>query len=209
MKILDTFRNRSKQKESTIYNQSDNTNSFDESLDSLINGELPFGWCSYNEKLIKEMENPIPKYAVASNQGSIDDQIHTLQDMITHYENFRFEFYSRGECFKKYFQDHWEHVSNSQYEDCDFIDVYKEKLRYLLENYDSLVEKERRYNELTSDLEERVYFYILNNNGVLQTDLYKAFDILIKQDIQNLLYYWEKSGKIKRIKTGRTYKILI
>lgn len=42
---------------------------------------------------------------------------------------------------------------------------------------------------------------------ILQTDIYKQFHPIVKSDIQSILYFMEKDGKIHREKSGRTYII--
>lgn len=47
----------------------------------------------------------------------------------------------------------------------------------------------------------------LIESGILQSDIYKQFHEVMRDEISSKLYFWNKSGKIRREKSGRTYKI--
>ena len=51
--------------------------------------------------------------------------------------------------------------------------------------------------------------FLNDNNGILQSDVYKHFNPFAKLEIQSLLYEWGESGKINREKSGRSYKITV
>lgn len=48
---------------------------------------------------------------------------------------------------------------------------------------------------------------ISENPGLLQTDIYKRLPEYDKTEISNILYWWEKRGKIRQEKSGRTYAV--
>lgn len=50
---------------------------------------------------------------------------------------------------------------------------------------------------------------IKENPGVLQSDLYKIFPELSKEDISYALYFAAENGNIKRTKKGRTYTLMV
>lgn len=175
--------------------------------DTLIDGELPFGWYSHNSKFFEKFEKAMPAYAINSRKGNIDERISVLKEMIEYYDAFKSKCYSKNQCFQKFFQDCWEHCSNSRNADFEYITPYKEELYNLLNNYDSIKKQEQNRCTNLHDYENKVYLLIKSSPGILQKDIYKCFDESIKTDIQDLLYQWNKSGKIKREKSGNTYKI--
>ncbi|MGC4018907.1 MAG: hypothetical protein QM793_06575 [Muricomes sp.] len=132
-----------------------------------------------------------------------------LKEMISYYQSFKGYFYSQDECYKKYFCDMWEHCYNSRNSDFEYITPYENELNTLLKNYDSLKDFEIRKSEHSKGLETKLWTLITQNIGILQKDIYKEFDDSVKSDIQYLLYNWDKSGKIKREKSGGTYKIIL
>ena len=61
--------------------------------------------------------------------------------------------------------------------------------------------------ELLKNIGPEVMRKIVENDGILQTDLIKMFDPIIKDDISKLLRNLEQGNVITREKSGRTYKI--
>ncbi len=191
------------------YMRNHDVNSMNEPLDKLVNGELPWGWITHNQEFISQKESPLTQYANASRNGNIDERIRVLKEMISYYENIKQEFYSKSECHRKYFQDMWEHCHNSRNDDFEYITPYKETLCDLIQNYDSLKAAEEKRISNLHKLDEKLYNFIYSHDGVLQRDIYKEFDSSVKSDIQDLLYQWDKCGKIKREKTGNTYRVSV
>lgn len=174
-------------------------------LDKLTpDGELPWGWFSAYGEELEKWEDPLPTYASASRTGTIDEKIHILTEMVQYYQAFKDYCYTHGECFQKYFSDSWGHC-RKQDDDPDYIAQYKEQLDYLTANYATLKATENRKAVNMVNLDARLWTFISSNNGILQKDVYKAFDESVKAEIQNLLYQWAQSGKISRVKKGNTY----
>lgn len=48
---------------------------------------------------------------------------------------------------------------------------------------------------------------IRESKGIIQTDIYKIFPDISKDDISYVLYFADEQGIIKRTKKGRTYEI--
>lgn len=186
-----------------------NHNSFGESLEHLDeDGELPFGWYSHNEEYIKKVENKLANYATSLRNQNTENRIKTLKEMIAYYYSVKNEFYSKGECFKKCFSDMWEHCHNSKNNDFEYITRYEEELEIEVNNYDKSIKKEKVQETHLPTLERDILNIIKTNDGILQTDLYKLFPAELKEDIKNKLYFMcNFTKKIKREKSGRTYKI--
>lgn len=96
---------------------------------------------------------------------------------------------------------------NAYWVDSGVLKKKIDKLEYLMENRDNIRALELRRNTALKGLQKSLLSYITNYPGILQKDLYKAFDSSIKGDIQNLLYLWSKSKKIKRVLSGNTYAL--
>lgn len=186
------------------YMKEKNVNSFNDSLDHLDeNGDLPFGWYAKNHDLIQMWEPPIPDYATSSRQIDlpIDERIEILEKMMAHLHAFQDDFNARGECFQKYFYDSW--VANG------YFKQWEDELADLKKNRDTIFARQEAYRKERPGLEERLFRLLKENDGILQKNTYKEFHPCVKQDIQSLLYEWEKSGKIQRTKQGNTYVVHI
>lgn len=194
-----------------------NHNTFGDSLDKLDNGELPWGWVSAKADFIRPRDDKLCSLSVnASKATSIDEEIALLKELIAYYYEYRKECISMGECYFKYFSDMHMHCHNSKNKDFEFVAPAEERLKYIQENYEKLVQEQQTKadNEakkqsllnginLCTELENT----IRSQAGILQSDLYKTFDPLLKDEISLMLYEWTKSGKITREKSGRSYKL--
>ena len=193
------------------------TNSTGQKLDKLIDGELPWGWASAYADFYGPRDNKLYELSsAAANAKSIDEEIACLKTFIAFYYQYKNECITKGECFFKYFSDMHMHCHNSRNPDFDFVVPREERLKYINENYEILIEaeqdkisKEKRKQELLNDvnLEKETKKILLSNPGMLQSDLYKQFDPLLKDSISEMLYFWAKDGKIRREKSGRTYQL--
>lgn len=61
--------------------------------------------------------------------------------------------------------------------------------------------------QIDDKLAEDLKKYLVENPGVIQSDLYKQLTQYDKGEISNALYWWEKDGKIRREKSGRSYAL--
>ena len=85
----------------------------------------------------------------------------------------------------------------------------KKELEELEEHYDELVRQDEIKENALPTLKADLLEIIKNNNGILQTELYKMFDTSLKNDISTELYYLCKDGYIAREKSGKTYKLFV
>ena len=103
-----------------------------ELLDKLDkNGKLPFGWYAHNSHIVKPYEDKMVKTAVDLKKYKDMDRIKHLEKLIKQYNDFKKFCYKKGPCFKKYFQDQWEHCHNSRNKDFEYITPYVEELKEL------------------------------------------------------------------------------
>lgn len=102
-----------------------------------------------------------------------------------------------------YFQDHWEHCHNSKNECFAWSDNLKERIKYLDDNKELLLDKELKLPTLSYDLLD----YLKAHNEIIQKDIYADFNPLLKYAIQQQLRDFEKTKIIKRTKYKSSYKI--
>ena len=174
--------------------------------DSLCsNGELPLGWVGRHYNELKGMEENVTDHVEAASNRSkpVDERIAEYETAIDMYDAMRDRFVAAGECYAKYFSDMWEHCHNSRCADFVYIEPIKEELAQLRENYEALKKRDSLLMTLDIDLID----HIKNSGRVLQADVYKSFDPVLKTDIKDRLYTWSKEGRILREKCGRSYLV--
>ena len=192
-------------------------NSEGEKLDKLIDGELPWGWATAYADYYRPRDKKLYELSIsAANAKTIDDEIACLRAFISYYYQYKNECIAKGECFFKYFSDMHMHCHNSRNPDFDFVTPREERLEMILQNYDSLIReeqinraKEEKKQELlrTTNVDNRIKEIISSNPGILQTDIYKKFDPVLKDSVSEWIYFAAKDGKIKREKSGRSYQL--
>lgn len=159
---------------------------------------------------IKPLEDIVVSFAVElQGRHSVDDEIALLESIISSYDDLRRKCYSLGKDYQDYFIKGWATVLDGKPDGPDYITRYKKRLAFIRENYDTLIEKERRRNKNLVGLEKSVMAYIKVSQPVLQTDICKAFDESVTADIKDMLYHMDKDGVISRVKSGRTYIITL
>ena len=131
----------------------------------------------------------------------VDEQIQACKLAIAVLKDFKQFCYANGG--KIYFQDMWEHCHNSKEECFSFESKLKERLEYLQNNRDDLIYVQTHKSTLRSELKE----YLSSHEGVVQKDIYKDFNPLLKSAIQHELYLMDKEGVIKRGKKGSSYLV--
>ena len=97
----------------------------------LQDGELPWGWVSRNKRIYSPYEDRITNIASTLNNYSGADRIRRLEELIEHYYEFKDFCYQKDECFRKYFQDMWEHCRNSRNSDFEYIVPFEKELKKL------------------------------------------------------------------------------
>lgn len=152
----------------------------------------------YTTQLDSGIESYIRQYKICSN---IDEEISILRDFVSHYNAKKAEAEALGAEYKQYFDDMYEHCHNSREEDFSLISYYQDRLQYLVENYEKEKDKERKLITLHDD----VISLLKENDGILQKDFCKLFDLNIRNEVRNELYFADKKGLISREKIGNTY----
>lgn len=162
-------------------------------------GELPWGWHTlhkdFTDRINSEYNHFLNEW-LRSRELSPLKQYETLKSFVMYMNDAQRLCYSKGECFAYWFDG----VASP-----DFIKNKTNELNELETNFDKLQDLyERRQRELNG-LAERVADILKQNDGILQSEFVKMFDASVKNDVSELLYHWNKEGKIERIKSGRSY----
>ena len=145
---------------------------------------------------------------------SIDEEIELRKKVIEYYAEYKDDFFARGGYYKEHFINMHMKCHNSQNPCFEAIEPHVERLKYIEENYDRLIVEEKQQKEddikrqnLVKNLDNELKEAIMKTPNILQSDLYKMFDPLLKEVISEKLYYWAKSNIVLREKHGRSYKL--
>lgn len=127
---------RKKDKKSVLKKmQKSKKNTSGERLDRLDeDGNLPFGWYAYKRHILEPYEQEIVRLAKRVGEHKEQEKIKYLEKLINYYSKFKKFCYTKDVCFKKYFQERWEHCHNSRCKDFEYITPYIEELKILQGN---------------------------------------------------------------------------
>lgn len=170
-------------------------------------GALPWGWHSVHESDIKPIERKYKKYWqvwLDSRLKSPGENLAALEDFVTSMIAIKKQCEKKGECF-----NYWREELFTN----DFLQTRSNELEDLRQNIDKLeaafqAKADFETNVLPT-LEKQLLRIIKENPGILQKDIYKMFAPEGKIHVQEKLYYAEKSKKIRREKSGNSYKLYI
>jgi hypothetical protein len=150
----------------------------------------------------------------AHESKNIDEEIQLRKNVIKYYTEYKDEFFKKGGCYKEYFINMHMKCHNSRNPCFEAIEPHIKRLKYIKENYDRLITEEKQQKEndikkqnLMKSFDNELRKALEDNPNILQTDLYKMFDVLLKPEISERLYDWNKSGVITREKCGRSFKV--
>lgn len=113
------------------------------------------------------------------------------------------QFCYQSEGGKIYFQDMWEYCHNSKNECFAWSDNLKERIKYLNDNKELLLDKDLKLPTLSNDLLN----YLKSHTNAIQKDIYSDFNPLLKSEIQKRLRDFEKDNIIRRTKYKSSYLI--
>lgn len=155
---------------------------------------------------IKPYEDIMIGFAVALRERhKLDDEISLLECKIAAYNDLRQFCISCGR--KQYFDDEWGKPLGNMPDGTTYITPSIDRLNYLKKNYQPLKQRENVRLSVLPTLDAKLLAFIDKNQPILQTDIYKAFDDSVKEDIKERLYFWDKGGQISRVKRGSTYVV--
>lgn len=185
-------------------------NCFGDYIEDLKDCKLPFGWVYAKRDFLEPRESRISELTnKCCEKQSTDNEIQSLKDFIKFYYKYKQECIDLGGCYCKYFSDMYMHCSNSKNKDFEQVLPKEERLLYLIDNYNQLIKEEKEINASLEDLDNKILTLIKNNNGILQTEIYKKFSPLVKGEISTKLYYLEKGNIIRKEKIGNKNKLYL
>jgi len=164
-------------------------------------GELPTGWYYLHKDFIEKVQR---EYSHLLNQWfdkkhkSVTEQYAALKALVTYIDNLRKTCNETSECHAYWLSEKFCLID-------DDYNSFVEKLKYMEEHMDELLQHENTLKKLRVDLKK----IIQAEPGVKQEYLYKRFDQELKNDIRNELYIMADQGIIRREKSGRTYSLFI
>ena len=129
-------------------------------------------------------------YRLAYAENDLNKKIELLQKTIDLYEKEKKWFY-RTKGGTIYFQDYYEHMSNSKNNDFSYIDSVKEYLENCINKRDYVIPE--------------IINLISSSNGILQKDIYKHLPDISKSDIQKTIRELENVNLITRTKKSNSY----
>lgn len=162
----------------------------------------PPGWLYENRQFIKELEDNyhyfLDEYISAKqlDKGILAVRS-ALKSLVVYMEDVERICASKGGTFVKW----------SRLQICNefSMESYRNKLKDIEDNLDSLIEKEK----LVKWLKPELLRMIQEEPGVLQSDLKKRFDSALQPEVSNQLYLLNSKDLIRREKSGRSYKLYI
>lgn len=201
MGFLDFLKKKNTVAEQKPQSEKLETNSFGERLDRLTpDGELPWGWIARNKDFTEKITDEYTYFLnmwLDSRSGSPMEQYSSLKSFVLYLEDAERLCKSKGECFEWWFYN----ILASK----EYIEKRKGELNDLTKSFDELQSNyDQRENELI-DLDDRIIQTLIDHPNILQSDFVKLFDPVVQSDVREKLYFLDKSGKLQRTKSGRSY----
>lgn len=163
-------------------------------------GELPWGWVTRHKDFVDKISGEYTYFLHNWTDNMYKSPLkhyEALKSFVIYMQGVEKLCKSKSECYEFWFYN----ILASK----DYIAKREKELEELTANFDEEMEKFNKRNKELSDLDERLVKILKENPNILQTDLIKMFDPIVKQDVSSKLYFMEKDGKLKRTKSGRSY----
>ena len=155
---------------------------------------LPWGWEYYYKDFVEKQQKKIDaKWNAVYACRLTTDKLEAYKKYFDTISGIGTLCQKTGECHYKWF---CEAILGSVWYN-DHLEKYE---RLKIEAPDLI-----KHEKLLETLETDVMSKLAECEGVLQSDFIKMFDPVIKADVSSFLYQAEKSSKIKRTKSGRSY----
>lgn len=182
----------------------DNHNTFGGSLDKLVDGDLPWGWVAHKKDFIEPIEKEYSYFLQSwldARNGSPKELYSALKSFVRYMEDVKRLCSSKGKNFECW--------CNTILIKDEYFNIRKEELEDLSTKWAEMQKEYELKQKLLSTLPDDLMDFLNDNNGILQSDVYKHFRPVVKSEIQSLLYEWGETGKIKKEKSDRSYKITV
>lgn len=163
-------------------------------------GDLPFGWTYRNSEFVERIGSEYKYFLnmwLDSRDKSPYERYAALKSFVLYLEDAAKICKAAGECHDLWYR---EFLTTPGY-----LEKRKKELQEL-ESKRHQMQKDWEYRSQCIDgLEDAIIQMILGNPDILQSEFVNLFDPVLQNDVREKLYYMEKSGKIERIKSGRSY----
>lgn len=171
-------------------------------FEDIYNSNIPYEWYQQNRSFLESMRkkygNLLDRWANSRNiNTSPKIQLKNLSEFVSFMDEELLICKQKGEYYEAWF---YQYLTTP-----DYIEKRRSELQNLAENIEDLQAKfEKRKNELV-DLDARIIQALKQNDGILQSEFAKLFDVSVKNDVCEKLYFMEKNGDLQRIKSGKSY----
>lgn len=166
--------------------------------------DLPFGWVAHNKEFIEPIEKEFSYFMnnwIDARNKSPKELYSALKSFVRYMEDVKRLCSSKGKNFECW--------CNTILIKDEYFNIRKEELEDLSTKWVEMQKEYELKQKLLSTLPSDLMDFLNDNNGILQSDVYKHFRPAVKSEIQSLLYEWGETGKIKKEKSGRSYKITV
>lgn len=164
--------------------------------------DFPWGWFTENKGFTDQIKREYSHYLhtwVDSCNKSPRELYSSLKSFVRYMKDVQKLCKRKG----KYFELWFDKVLTGK----GYLETRQKELDDLSEKWVDLQKAYEIKEEKLTHLDDDIWNLLTLNGSMLQTDIYKNFDSNLKQDIQEKLYIWSISGKISRVKEGRTYRV--
>ena len=134
-------------------------------------------------------------YRTAHKTDDLTERIHLLEQATIAFEKAKKFCYSKGKGGTIYFQDMWEHMSNSQNDCFSYLD-----------NITNSINEAKRIRDIVIP---GVLGIIHKYDGILQKEIYAFLPEISKSEIQSVIRDLESNGSITRAKKSNSYELHI
>lgn len=183
----------------------DNHNTFGDSLDHLdSDGELPFGWITHKQEFIKPLEIEFEHFRsnwVNSFNTNYHNEYSALKSFLIYINDCQKLCDSKGECYSFWCS---EYLVGQK-----FKERLKNDLKNLEEHKDEILYVEKIKAEYLPNLSNTILEILKNEPGILQSDLWKKFDIAIKSNVLETISQMESQNLIVKKKSGKSYALYL
>lgn len=167
-------------------------------------GNLPWGWHNANKDFKEQIQNEFSYFLnewIANRTAEPKKRYETLKSFVLYMNDARNLCHAKSECHAFWFD---EIIASPEY-----IAERTAELKELEANFLEIEAAYKKREKELAGLEERVEETLRQNEGILQADFVKLFDVSVKNEVSELLYCWCQQGKISRAKSGRSYLLHI
>nr|DAF29027.1 MAG TPA: hypothetical protein [Caudoviricetes sp.] len=163
------------------------------------NGELPWGWIYANREFIAKVEDQnryfTDSYSNACKSLDVKKRYAALKSQVLFWNDAKKICKSKGECFEKWFSDI---IAND-----DLINQKTTELKYIEDNIGNLL----KLAELKKNMRSDIIALVTDNDGILQTDIYKMYPEELKDFVVEQIAFLCHDKIIIKEKSGRTYAL--